>query len=204
MRVGFIGAQGVGKTTLAKSMNIRMGYPIVETNTTKVFKDMGLKPDEVLDFESRIEIQNKIIDAAIDAWSKETYYVTDRTPLDMLAYTMVDINSSTRLTKSELEAFKDYRNRCIKATHRHFDLILLVQPGIDATRQDKMRASLDPALVDKMNIIMKGLLPEAAPVMTSIIPVDALSIRDRMTYVSAFAMNLIGHFTTESFESVLH
>lgn len=184
MKLGLVGAQGVGKTTLAEAVSNETDLPLVFTNTTEVFKNIGLRPDKCLPFEVRIEIQNRILDSAIELWEDHYSFITDRTPLDMLAYTMIDINSDTRLLPDQIKAFEDYQRRCIDATNQYFNSVILVQPGIKAENVDKPRASLDLVLCETMNTLMAGLMMHENLYATSImIPRQVLDLKDRVRSV---------------------
>jgi hypothetical protein len=205
MKVGLVGAQGVGKTTLAEAVSNETDLPLIFTNTVGVFEKLNLKPDEVLSFETRISIQHKILDAAIELWDGHHEFITDRTPIDMLAYTMIDINSDTRLTKEQTIAFQLYRDRCIEATNKYFTTIVLVQPGIPMRETSKVRAALDPVLCEAMNTIALGLLlHEDILSHRSFIPKDLLNLKDRTIAVEDAILVSAKYHTQDIDRSVNH
>lgn len=205
MKLGFFGAQGVGKTTLAEEVSNETGLPLVFTKTVDVFKRNGIRPDQVLPFTTRIAIQNEILDVAEALWSDYDSLVTDRTPIDMLAYTMIDINSGTRMTESECIAFMDYKNRCIQAINRNFAMLTLVQPGIPLDKGNKLRAALDPVLMDVMNTTMLGLisLPNIECTV-SVLRRDCLDLKKRAKSVSLALSSLAVRSLTERGDVTLH
>ncbi len=90
--LGLCGSHRTGKTTLAQMFAEEYDLDFVVTTTSEVFAEHGLKPSSPMDFTTRLWIQDKIISAAEKIWSGcDTPFITDRTPLDMLAYTLGDI-----------------------------------------------------------------------------------------------------------------
>lgn len=182
MRIGLAGAQGVGKSTLAEAVSNETDLPLIFTKTSDVFKDMGLRPDQDLGFDTRIQVQNEVLNRAEDLWSDHVSFITDRTPLDMLAYTLIDINSDTRMNIRQEAEFFAYEHRCYESLNRHFTNVTLVQPGIhDGFQQNKSRASLDKCLVSTMNTILLGLLIDSrVAIYKSMIPAYILDLRERV------------------------
>ena len=182
MRIGLAGAQGVGKSTLAEAVSNETDLPLIFTKTSDVFKDMGLRPDQDLGFDTRIEVQNEVLNRAEDLWSDHVSFITDRTPLDMLAYTLIDINSDTRMNVRQEAEFFAYEHRCYESLNRHFTNVTLVQPGIQAGfQQNKSRASLDKCLVSTMNTILLGLLVDSrVAIYKSMIPAYILDLGERV------------------------
>ena len=94
--IAFIGAHRTGKTTLAKAVCEATGVPYVPISTSQVFKDNGLDPSDKLDIWTRFDIQKKILLHAYDIWfDMDQQFICDRTPLDMLAYMLADIQANS-------------------------------------------------------------------------------------------------------------
>ena len=131
-----------------------------------------------------MRIQNLILDSAEAMWSDHLMFVTDRTPLDMLGYAMIDFNSDTRLSEIEYKLYEKYRQRCLDSVADHFDAIILIQPGIETKEGEKSRASLDKALVETMNAILRGLLMEdGIDLYRGIIPRKTLDLKTRVKVI---------------------
>lgn len=155
--IGLCGAHRTGKTTLAKEYSRWVGIPFVETSTSQVFEALGFDPKVDYDFKIRMMIQNKILDAAEALWRKyPVEFITDRTPLDMLAYTMADVQRQN-LDKDDEKLFMDYMKRCIESANRYFALLIVVQPGIPLV-EAKGKAPNNIAYIEHLNTLIAGLL----------------------------------------------
>jgi hypothetical protein len=154
MNIGLCGSHRTGKTTLAEAISRKAGMPFVKTETSGVFKEHGLDPSSPIDFEKRLWIQHKILDAAEKLWTGETrQFITDRTPLDMAAYTLADIQGSTSVQFGEL---REYLDRCFSTTNRIFSVLVLIQPGIPLMPEEG-KAALNEGYLEHLNYLILGL-----------------------------------------------
>lgn len=89
IRLGFCGASGTGKTTLATAMSERLGSLICPVGSRSVSASMGFtSPYDVDAAGRRREFQMRLLSEK-RAWEREhEEFVTDRTHLDNLAYTL--------------------------------------------------------------------------------------------------------------------
>lgn len=126
MRYGLTGAHRSGKTTLAKEIAEQKNLPLVLTSSSAIFSKMGLSPQDNLTFKQRLEVQKQILADAKEKWDQHDSFVTDRTPLDFIAYTLADISSGAELSKQDDWALLDYKQDCFDALIDHFDLVLHV------------------------------------------------------------------------------
>jgi hypothetical protein len=154
MNIGVCGSHRTGKTTLAEAFSQRTGMPFLKTVTSKVFQQYGINPSMPMDFKKRLGIQHKILDAAEKIWkAEEAQFITDRTPLDMMAYTLADIQGTTEVNFDELEG---YLARCIDVTNTFFALLVLVQPGIPLMHEEG-KAALNEGYLEHLNYMILGL-----------------------------------------------
>ncbi|WP_374335343.1 AAA family ATPase [Methyloversatilis sp.] len=127
--IGLCGANGVGKSTLAEDAAPLIELPYVRTTTSAIFKQMGLDPSQRLSFENRMEVQNRIL-KALDAQYAEVgdgRFITDRTPMDMLGYTFVEIGQEPLTADQEFELRK-YVHQCVEVTNKRFSVLIVVHP----------------------------------------------------------------------------
>jgi hypothetical protein len=154
MNIGLCGSHRTGKTTLAEAISQKSGMPFVKTSTSEVFKEHGLDPSKSMDFQKRLWIQHKILDAAEKLWHAEKrQFITDRTPLDMAAYTLADIQGATEVDFFELEK---YLERCFKTTNELFKILVLIQPGIPLMHEEG-KAALNEGYLEHLNYLILGL-----------------------------------------------
>lgn len=87
MRVAFMGASGVGKTTLTEYVRAEFGLPVNPVGSRAVAAEMGFaSPYDADKVGRRAEFQRRLTDGKA-AWEAEhEEFVTDRTTLDHLAY----------------------------------------------------------------------------------------------------------------------
>ncbi len=154
MNVGMCGAHRTGKTTLAMELAQLTGKQFVRTRVTEVFKQHGLHAAQDMDFETRLDIQYRILEACEEDWQKaEADFITDRTPVDFLAYTLGDIQGKTEVN---YESFETYFKRCIDLSNRLFHTLIVLQPGIPLTEAEG-KAALNKAYIEHINSLIIGL-----------------------------------------------
>ena len=154
MNIGLCGGHRTGKTTLAEAVAQRAGMPFVKTSTSEVFKGHALDPSKPMDFKQRLWIQNRILDTANELWhAEQRQFITDRTPLDMAAYTLADVQGATEVNFLELEG---YLARCFEATNRLFRVLVLIQPGIPLMHEAG-KAALNEGYLEHLNYLILGL-----------------------------------------------
>jgi len=154
MNIGLCGSHRTGKTTLAEAISQKSGMLFVKTSTSEVFKEHRLDPSKSMDFQKRLWIQHKILDAAEKLWyAEKMQFITDRTPLDMTAYTLADIQGATDVDFCELEK---YLERCFKTTNELFKILVLIQPGIPLMHEEG-KAALNEGYLEHLNYLILGL-----------------------------------------------
>lgn len=133
-----------------------MGIPFVQTSTSEVFKELGFDPKIDYPFKLRMMIQNKILDVGNALWSKyKGAFITDRTPVDMLAYTMADVQREN-LDKDDEKLFMEYQARCFELTNRHFGALFVIQPGIQLVDEEG-KAPINEAYIEHINTLAIGI-----------------------------------------------
>jgi hypothetical protein len=179
--LGLCGAHRTGKTTLAQRLAHETGLPFVITQTSAVFREYGLDPAEPMDFRTRLDIQTKVLAAAEVVWAEEAgAFITDRTPLDMVAYTLGDIQGTTVV---DAAALADYVERCFTVTNQLFTQLVMIQPGIPLVAAPG-KAALNPAYLEHLNSLIIGLChDERLRVHSYCMPRHILIMEKRMEWI---------------------
>ena len=152
--LGLCGAHRTGKTTLAIAISTDLNLPFVRTTTSQVFAQLGLDPAEPMDFQTRLFVQNHVLDAAEQVWQNSaTPFVSDRTPIDMIAYTLGDIQGKTEV---DFDLLSQYIDRCFSSTNQFFQNLAIIQPGISLVYEEG-KAALNAAYIEHINVLVIGL-----------------------------------------------
>ena len=152
--IGLCGSHRTGKTTLAKDIAARLGIDFVQTSTSEVFSENGLDPSKPMDFNTRIWIQNKVVSVAEKVWeAAQGQFITDRTPIDMMAYTLADIDGASSV---DFAALEEYLEHCFQVTDTLFSHLIILQPAIPLVYEEG-KAALNRAYMEHLNVVMQGL-----------------------------------------------
>lgn len=152
--IGLCGSHRTGKTTLARQVAAQRHMEFLETTTSSVFARNGLNPSEPMDFSTRIWIQDKVVDAAVEVWQAASGpFISDRTPIDMLAYTLADIQGKSEV---DFTALEKYMEHCFSVTNRFFSRLVVVQPAIPLVHEEG-KAALNKAYMEHLNFLVMGL-----------------------------------------------
>jgi len=161
--IGLCGAHQTGKTTLAKAYAKKHGIPFVETHTTHIWQKLGYDARVDYSFDVRMEIQRHILDAlALDYRKGGVRFITDRTPLDALAYTLADVRREN-LSLDDSRNVEAYMQECFRLTNTHFTNLLLVQPGLPIkipADQAAVKGPAIPAYLEHLNSLIFGFLAD--------------------------------------------
>ncbi|MFW6855292.1 AAA family ATPase [Burkholderia gladioli] len=195
--IGITGAHRTGKTTLAKAYADAAGIPYVDASVSTICKEIGFNPMQRNPFAVRLRAQLTILERvdAIYAAHAGEQAITDRTPLDFIAYTMADVAGQS-VPDGLQRDFAVYVQRCIDVTNRRFSAICLVQPGIDVVEPEagKIVAPLNQAYIEHLNILLMGLMAD-----DRLHPVHAWLPRQKTSLVERVAA--LGYLAKEVVES---
>ncbi|HMX30188.1 MAG TPA: AAA family ATPase, partial [Blastocatellia bacterium] len=154
MNVGLCGAHRTGKTTLAMELATLHGAQFVRTRVSEIFRECGLHPAQPMDFATRLNIQFRLLEACESDWQAAAgNFITDRTPVDLMAYTLGDIQGETAVNEAD---FERYIECCFAAANRFFDTLIIIQPGIPLEAADG-KAALNKAYIEHINSLIIGL-----------------------------------------------
>jgi len=181
--LGLCGAHRTGKTTLALSLAQLTGKQFVRTRVSEIFKEQGLDPAKTMDFGLRLDIQYRILDACESDWKKAgENFITDRTPIDLMAYLLADIQGKTEVNYSE---FESYIQRCFELANDFFNILVIIQPGIPLAEAEG-KAALNKAYIEHINSLIVGLCHDQR-LQSQIVCLnrDLISFEERIRKVSA-------------------
>lgn len=155
--LGFVGAHRTGKTTLATELAKETNVPFVKSDVSGVYKKHHMDPSLVYSPHETLFIQNKILDFHIELWENQTsYFITDRTPIDMLGYMLCNMPQDVITPSVDVEIQK-YKDRCFNSAEKYFYLLLEVLPGIKIVEAD-LKASTMKSHIEHLSYVMAGSL----------------------------------------------
>lgn len=142
---------------MARAFSKKSGLPFVQTSASEVFKQLGMSPRLDYPLSQRIEVQRRILDACEKQYRSvgTGVFVTDRTPIDMLAYMLADVQRQNVDSSTE-EALDQYFKDCISVSNYHFAILMVVQPGISIV-EDEDKAPANASYVEHINTLILGL-----------------------------------------------
>lgn len=168
--IGVVGVMGTGKTTLCAES----GYEFIKTDVSGIYKKWGLDPKVAMDFDTRLKIQQEILEYHTHLWlkacirgvrqgdrfvSENLVMVTDRTPLCFMTFTLAEISGYGGLTEEQDQALKKYIDYCWKSMALFKGIMYLEQsftPPVDTS--GKVRASMSYGYREHYDNLLRGLL----------------------------------------------
>lgn len=89
MKIAFTGSHGTGKTTLAKKLSEDLNIHLITNISRNYYKSNGIENFEILTKEERWGHQHSLFSIEILEEIKNVDFVTDRSIIDFLAYTIL-------------------------------------------------------------------------------------------------------------------
>lgn len=130
--VGFSGAHRTGKTVTAMKVADTIGIPYIKASVSSSDVWTTIRPSDTMTFGERMQIQeillyemegllNRIV-------SNNNAFVIDRTPIDVLAYLLTNIDSTTSSIFDSRG--KEFIDKCIDLSAKFFSYFVVIPPGI--------------------------------------------------------------------------
>jgi predicted ATPase len=162
--IGICGAHRTGKTTLADAYAQTEGIPFLKTAVSEVYRSIGIDPKADIPFGTRLAAQMVVLEALSGQYARAAksgkVWITDRTPIDLAAYLLADVQRETCLEPSMSQAVMKYLDDCMALTNLHFGVLVLVQPGIPVVEAEG-KARGEPAYQEHLNALMFGLMMDS-------------------------------------------
>ena len=158
-RIGLAGAQGTGKTTLAKHLALKYGYKFVDAGVGALMTKLGVVVGKDMPLFERLQVQLAVAHHIADKSKGSGSFVMDRTPIDVMAYT-IDLFQQVNDDRC-VELFEEIQQVCSDTAIANFNVIVGLRPGIELSQRDKergQRGSLDPLYVRRIDALMCGEL----------------------------------------------
>lgn len=129
MLFGLTGASGTGKTTLAKRVAEDLGITYMPSSITECGRKHGFDTVGLMPLKDRIKLQMHLLEDHIQMVARaDRPLIVDRTPIDMIAYLMaeLDMHSHKRLDKEEIETCEAYVDLCLETTTKLYDYVFVL------------------------------------------------------------------------------
>lgn len=168
-RICISGASGTGKTKLAKYISDIFDIPFISASSSNLWGEFGygthseVHKDAFINPSNGMKLQNKILNTRQEMYYNKSYFVTDRGPIDHLAYYLNYFQvSHNAITKT---AFIEKLNKQLQ----HFDAMIFVRFNQSTIENNGIRI-VDPyyqLVIDSiMNLIIdKQLLNLKVPLI---------------------------------------
>lgn len=125
---GLIGAHRTGKTTLARILAEKMGIYYFQVSTSEIMREGGFDAVSDMDLEERLDAQEFLLLRFLEMTEDiPKPFLSDRTPIDMAAYMLADINMHNA-TADQSERAARYAHSCLIATMGMFDALIVTRP----------------------------------------------------------------------------
>lgn len=130
MSFGVCAAHRCGKSTLAKRLSEDMGFHFFEASFGAIAKDLGwASAVDKMTLTERMAMQ----EAVLDEYVRRLYlaprpFITDRTPLDMIGYTLGEVTMNGAMDEVLSLRINAYVTRCVHVARSQFDAMILLRP----------------------------------------------------------------------------
>ncbi|GAL23004.1 hypothetical protein JCM19235_1305 [Vibrio maritimus] len=193
MKIGFAGAHRTGKTTLAKKVAQELKLAYEAGSATPVFEQMGVNPTDDLSMNMRFHIQMGILDQfkALSADGEKLEFVTDRTPLDYIAYTVSELNTREYRELGDMgkASIRAYIRECLDQLH-NLDVVFIVPPAIDII-YDSSKALCDRVIIDNIHALIMEYADQSEHPQIYVLDRSMVDLEDRAHYAKGVIQTLL-------------
>lgn len=131
MIYGLTGSHRSGKTTLARKIADDMGLHFLKIETTEVAKANGFDPVAPMSYGRRAELQLVLFDDFCKQLAAAPRpVITDRTPLDHIAYLLAETTmlSGATINAAQMKILDDFIGKALDFTVQSFDTVFALAP----------------------------------------------------------------------------
>ena len=161
-KIGLAGTHRTGKTTLAKAWAARHGCDYVTLSVSKILADMGMTTKQVSDCsDTRLELQQELLRRSnIAFFEKAGSFISDRTPIDIAAYTLADAIEGY-YSDAQWSVVQQIVDDCIEITNNAFHCLLMLRPEPSiGYKAEPGKPMPDMAYQMHHSIVIAGLMRE--------------------------------------------
>jgi hypothetical protein len=188
--LGLAGAHGTGKTTLAEAFSELSGLPFIKGTTRATYERLGLDPQRNYPLDVRLDVQFEILKDYEALYAQHQRFVTDRTPLDMMAYLLADVQREG-VTEAQGTRIAKYLEECYTVLNRRFPVVLIVQPGIPFVAEEG-RPLPNVAYQEHIHVLVHGFAADERFKGTHFFVPRAYTDMDRRLEACAYAVRRSG------------
>jgi len=156
-RIGFVGAAGSGKSSIAKGVADKLKIQLVASKTVT----KGILDRDGYDYASGVQVerfladssrQNEILAKTIESQPADGVFVADRTVIDLAAYAIVELHDEDPVLLRKI----------IQACKRHVPVYthLFLCPWMDVPISDNHLRTLNPWYQFLIHTLDKGIMAD--------------------------------------------
>lgn len=202
--VGLQGAHRTGKTTVAKNIGkLNPHIPYIATNASQIIMDKyGADINAPINEKYFLDFQETLIDELDIIWREQNFLaITDRTPVDIAAYTIIKTKYSDLFDVNNAR-IERILNKCKKSLNHNFGLLIHLSPGI-AYVEEKGKPPLNKVYQEIHNNICIGWGINNFQNI-EMVPKKMVEHTERMDYIVPLINNFIDEINLAIDENGVH
>lgn len=167
---GLSGAHRTGKTSICQELETlsKGGVVFVPTTTSQIAEEMGFDTTKQHSFDDRMTFQWNVLISLTKVWGEAATgndtWVTDRTPLDLIAYTLID-SHSWEFLKEYKEELEEYKDACLSVSSKLFNhVFLLPTDGVIMEGEEANKGKNNVFYQEHLDLLYRGLTTELSGV----------------------------------------
>lgn len=189
MIIGLAGAHRSGKSTLARLISERHGIAYYDGSFGRLAKSLGYDSVAKMSVPERVTMQSEVLALyGEEIRQGPASQITDRTPLDMMAYQVAEVGMHAGLEEATARAIVAYRDQCLALTRDLFGTVFLLQPLPTYVVEDG-KPSGDPAYQMHIQALIEGAIFALRHTPVPVIALDVLPLDQRIRDLEG-ALNL--------------